>query len=75
LMFNHGISIWLDAPLEIVRSRVAQSTHRPLARDPEKFAQLYEERRASYQKADYRIEVGPAGSQGAVEDILKLPLF
>ncbi|MBI5282290.1 MAG: shikimate kinase [Candidatus Solibacter usitatus] len=75
LMFNHGISIWLDAPLEIIRARVAQSTHRPLARDPEKFAQLYEERRAAYRKADYRIEVGPAGSQGAVESILKLPLF
>lgn len=72
---NHGISIWLDAPLEMVRARIHGSTHRPLARDPERFAQLYEERRAAYQKADYRIEIGPEGSPGAVEDILRLPLF
>jgi shikimate kinase len=75
LIAQHGVSLWLDAPLEIVRSRVAHSTHRPLARDPERFERLYEERRASYQKADYRIEIGPEGSAGAVEAILRLPLF
>lgn len=72
---NHGISIWLDAPLELILARVAGSTHRPLARDPERFRQLYEERRPAYARADYRIEVCPRGSAGAVEDILRLPLF
>lgn len=72
---NHGISIWLDTPFEMIRARVAGSAHRPLARDPERFAELYEERLASYRKADYRIEVGPEGSSGAVEQILRLPLF
>jgi len=75
LMTNHGLSLWLDAPLEIIRSRVAHSTHRPLARDPEKFEELFHSRRISYEKADYRIEVGPSGSPGAVEDILQLPIF
>lgn len=75
LMQNHGISIWLDAPLEVVRSRVAHSTHRPLARDPEKFEELFNRRRESYEKADYRISVGHEGSQGALDEILKLPIF
>jgi shikimate kinase len=75
LMTNHGVSIWLDAPIEIVKSRVSHSSHRPLARDPEKFEELYRTRRACYQKAEYRVEVGPEGSTGAFADILKLPLF
>jgi shikimate kinase len=72
---NHGISIWLDAPLEMIRARVAGSSHRPLARDPQRFAELYEERRPAYERADYRIVIGPEGSPGAVEAILNLPLF
>ncbi len=75
LMANHGISIWLDAPIEIVRARIAQSGTRPLARDPARFEQLYHERRSAYEKADYRIEVGPGGSPEAVEKILQLPIF
>lgn len=75
LITNHGLSIWLDAPLEIIRARVAHSTHRPLARDPEKFEALYWSRRTSYEQADYRVEVGPDGSTGATEAILRLPIF
>ncbi|MCS7041385.1 MAG: shikimate kinase [Bryobacteraceae bacterium] len=75
LISNNGISIWLDAPLEMLRARVAQSTTRPLARDPAKFEELYHARRPAYEKADYRIEIGPGGSAEAVEDILRLPIF
>lgn len=72
---NHGISIWLDAPLEMLLARVALASHRPLAKDPERFRQLFDERRPAYERADYRIEVGPGGSPAAVEAILRLPLF
>jgi len=75
LIQNHGISIWLDAPLEIVRMRIAHATHRPLARDPGKVEELFDLRRPSYEKADYRIPVGHEGSQGAIDEILKLPIF
>lgn len=75
IIHNHGISIWLDAPLEMILARVAGSSHRPLARDPAKFRQLYEERRPAYERADFRIEIGPGGSPAAVEEILRLPLF
>lgn len=75
LIANHGLSIWLDAPLDVIRSRIAHSTARPLARDPEKFEQLYHTRLDAYRKADYRIEIGQAGSPGAIDSILQLPIF
>ena len=75
LISDNGVSIWLDAPLELIRSRIAHSTSRPLARDPERFEQLYHVRRTAYEKADYRIEIGPGGSPEAVEQILQLPIF
>jgi shikimate kinase len=75
LIQNHGVTIWLDASLEMIRSRIAHSSHRPLARDPEKMAQLYEERRSCYERADFHIVVGEGGSHEAAERILALPLF
>ncbi len=75
LIADNGISIWLDAPLEMLRARVAQSSSRPLARDPAKFEELYHARRPFYEKADYRIEIGLGGSAEAVEEILRLPIF
>jgi shikimate kinase len=75
LISANGISIWLDCPLEVLRERVAQESNRPLARDPEKFAQLYENRRESYRKADFRIDATGEGPQPVLRDILRLPIF
>ncbi|HNY39780.1 MAG TPA: shikimate kinase [Bryobacteraceae bacterium] len=75
LIQNHGVSIWLDAPLDLIKSRVAGHANRPLARDPEKFEQLYHDRRAYYEMAHYRIPVTAEGSSGALKSILELPLF
>jgi shikimate kinase len=75
LIEDNGISIWLDCPLELARRRVEQDSNRPLARDPEKFAQLYEARRSIYARADYRIEVTSDDPEQVVEAILKLPVF
>jgi shikimate kinase len=75
LIQNHGISIWLDAPLEIIKTRIGHSTHRPLARDTARLQDLFEARRACYAQADYRIEVDAGGSPAAAEAILSLPLF
>jgi len=75
LIQNHGLTIWLDCPLEMVKARIAHSTHRPLARDLEQLVKLYEERRPCYERADFRIEIGGGGSPAAAEAILALPLF
>ena len=75
LLQEHGITLWLDCPLAIVNARVSNASHRPLARDPEKFQQLYLDRRASYAKSDFRIEVSGDDPNVAVAAILKLPIF
>jgi shikimate kinase len=75
LLENNGVTIWLDCPFETVRRRVEPASHRPLARDPVSFAQLYETRRESYARADYRIPIESDDPAVAVEAALRLPLF
>jgi len=75
LLEDHGITIWLDCPLEIVRRRVAQASHRPLARDAQLFEELYRERRAVYARAAYRILIESDEPSVAIAAILNLPLF
>jgi len=75
LIENNGITIWLDCPFETVRRRVEQATHRPLARDPVSFRQLYESRRESYARADYRIPIESDEPAATVAAVLRLPLF
>jgi len=75
LVTNHGVPIWLDCPLEMVERRIAGQTHRPLARDPEKFRALYEARRALYSQAEYRVEVSSDDPQSTVDQILALKLL
>src|SRR6202022_1911138 len=57
LLRENGVTIWLDCSFPRVRARVEGSSHRPLARDPEKFQQLYQQRQGAYSKAEYRIEI------------------
>jgi shikimate kinase len=75
LVNNNGVSIWLDIALEIARKRTCGSTHRPLARDPQKFETLYKARREFYSRADYHIPIEVDDSRRAVRDVLDLPLF
>jgi shikimate kinase len=75
LLRNNGITMWLDCPFEIVVRRVAEATHRPLARDPERFAALYRERAAKYACADFRIEVKEDTPDTVTAAILELPIF
>lgn len=75
LLAPNGVSIWLDCPLASVERRVSRHSHRPLARDIEKFRALFAERSAEYAKADYRIEVGDAEPATHVARVLALPLF
>ena len=75
LVRNNGVTVWLDCPYETVQRRVAAATHRPLARDPERFERLYWERHAAYARADFRIEIASDDPAAAVEAVLKLPIF
>jgi shikimate kinase len=75
LLLSHGIAIWLDCPLEMVKRRVAEASHRPLARDLEKFAALYAARQESYALADLRVSIESDDPAAAVESILSHPLL
>jgi len=44
LLQEHAITVWLDEPLDTCWQR-AQDSDRPLARDRDEFARLYEQRR------------------------------
>jgi shikimate kinase len=75
LAANHGVTIWLDTPLDVIERRIAEETHRPLARDPVRLRALYEDRRAAYERADYRIQTFDHDPGYIVSRILALPLF
>ena len=75
LLLRNGIVIWLDCPLDVVKHRVAQAEHRPLARDPEKFAALYRARRENYAVADLRIPIESDDPAITVQSILSHPLL
>ena len=75
LVRENGITLWLDCPFDKVVLRVAQAEHRPLARDPVRFAELYEERRAAYERADYRIAIETDDPDVAVAAVMELPIF
>jgi shikimate kinase len=75
LLEDHGVTVWLDCPLELARKRVEGCGNRPLARDPKRFAELYEARRASYARADYRVEVVADDAEATVAAVEALPIF
>lgn len=70
LLSSNGISIWLDCPFETVERRVGQASHRPLARDPQAFAALYQSRREWYALADIHVPVESDDPEVAVAAIL-----
>jgi len=75
LLENNGVTIWLDAPLEMVRRRVGQNSGRPLAREAAAFEELYRVRRTAYGRADFRIEIEDDDPARAVDAVLGLPIF
>ncbi len=72
---RHGVTLWLDCPLERCRQRVAQEQHRPLARDPQAFAALFEARRPIYAQAHYRVDADTDDDRETVARILALGLI
>jgi shikimate kinase len=75
LLEERGVTVWLDCPFPRINARVKDQTHRPLARDPEKLQQLFDDRRDVYRKAEHRIEADTDDPAAIVAEILKLPIF
>lgn len=75
VLIENGVTIWLDCPFPLVCQRLEGSSNRPLARDPEKFQQLFEDRRPHYTQAEHHIEIRSDDPVETVKAILKLPVF
>lgn len=75
LLEERGVTIWLDCPFPRICERLNGQTNRPLARDPEKFKQLFDDRQEAYSQAEHRIEADTDDPAAVVERILKLPIF
>nr|WP_225225644.1 shikimate kinase [Komarekiella delphini-convector] len=57
---HHGLIVWLDVPIELLYSRLAEDTTRPLLQDADpkgKLRSLLEQRTPLYSQADLRITV------------------
>lgn len=57
---RHGLIVWLDVPVELLYTRLAEDTTRPLLQDvdlKQKLRSLLEQRQALYNQADLRISV------------------
>lgn len=75
LIQNNGVTVWLDCELETIRRRLGDDTSRPLAQDRAALAQLFEDRRVLYGRADFRVEVDTDRVEEIVQKILRLPIF
>jgi len=75
LLEERGVTIWLDCPFPRICARMEGQTHRPLARDPEKFQRLYNDRKDTYSKAEHRIEADTDDPAAIVAQILQLSIF
>jgi shikimate kinase len=51
---HHGCVVWLDAPLDLIRERIATDENRPLKANLEELLQL---REPLYRQADIKIEI------------------
>lgn len=73
LLNERAITVWLDAPVDILAERTARRDTRPLLRngDPKAVLQkLSEERRPSYAEAHIHVKSGGGAHQDVVEAIV-----
>lgn len=73
LIGNNGVTVWLDCPFETVRRRVGPAPERPLARDPVRFAALYEARLPGYRLAHLRVTIDSDDAEAVAVLILQDP--
>jgi len=76
LLQNNGVTVWLDCPLDTVCRRLGDvDPTRPLAADRNVLAQLFDDRRPLYARADYRVDADTEDTGEIIKRILSLPLF
>jgi len=53
-----GVSVWLDAPLDVMLERCRRGEHRPLLSDRPRMEALLAERVPAYQLSDLKVDAG-----------------
>ena len=74
LLNERTITVWLDAPVDVLASRTARRDTRPLLRteDPKgTLERLAEERRSAYQQAHVHVKSGNGAHRNVVETIVQ----
>jgi len=74
LLNERAITVWLDAPVEVLAERTARRDTRPLLRtvDPKQtLERLSEERRPSYAEAHIHVRSGDGAHRDVVDSILR----
>ena len=76
LLHNNGVTVWLDCPLDTICKRLGDcDPTRPLSVNREFLAELFEDRRPLYSRADYRVDADTEDTTEIIKRILSLPLF
>lgn len=73
-IFDGSLSIWVDAPLDIILQRVAKNRNRPLlaCENPRDVLQeLMKKREPSYRRAIFKISSGVVPSEDALDTVIK----
>jgi shikimate kinase len=74
LLNERAITVWLDAPVDVLAERTSRRNTRPLLRTPDPKAtleQLSEERRPSYAEAHIHVKSGNGAHSDVVETIVR----
>jgi shikimate kinase len=66
-----GVSVWIDAPFEVMLDRIPADGRRPLANDRVQMALLYENRRLAYQQAHIHLDASRARSEELVDELIE----
>lgn len=72
-MKEAGVVFFLDVPLDVLRSRVAKSSDRPLLENnsDDLLMELYQKRRPVYERASFHIDCGNEEVDSVVNKLLK----
>ena len=74
LLNERAITVWLDAPVDVLAERTGRRDTRPLLRNPDPrgtLARLSEQRRPQYQEAHIHIKSGNGAHRDVVEAIVR----
>ncbi|HYK92090.1 MAG TPA: shikimate kinase [Acidobacteriota bacterium] len=67
-----GVSVWLDAPMELLQARCPSDGTRPLFSTPSEMAELLQRRLPFYSRADLRLDVTGLTIEDAAREIIRL---